>query len=77
LTGLTGVSRFGPQSFDEKHGLLLSASPSIVGGDRGASALRVPFGDLGAGVYLDISRWSPRGRAKASAISSLGAQVLG
>ena len=48
------VSRFQPQPFNEKHGLLLSASPSMVGGNRGAWALRVPFEHLGARVYPDM-----------------------
>jgi NAD(P)H-dependent FMN reductase len=33
------TSRFRPQPFDGKHGLLLSASPSMVGGNRGLWAL--------------------------------------
>ena len=37
------VSRFHPQPFNERYGLLLSASPSMVGGNRGLWALRVPF----------------------------------
>ena len=48
------VSRFQPQPFNEKHGLLLSASPSMVGGNRGAWALRVPLEHLGARVYPDM-----------------------
>jgi chromate reductase, NAD(P)H dehydrogenase (quinone) len=48
------VSRIRPQPFNEKHGLLLSASPSMVGGNRGAWALRVPFEHLGARVYPDM-----------------------
>ena len=48
------VSRFSPQPFNEKHGLLLSASPSMVGGNRGVWALRVPFEHLGARVYPDM-----------------------
>src|SRR5436190_849784 len=48
------VSRFSPQPFNEKHGLLLSASPSMVGGNRGLWALRVPFEHLGARVYPDM-----------------------
>ena len=48
------VSRFSPQPFNEKHGLLLSASPSMVGGNRGAWALRVPFEHLGARIYPDM-----------------------
>jgi chromate reductase, NAD(P)H dehydrogenase (quinone) len=48
------VSRFSPQPFNEKHGLVMSASPSMVGGNRGAWALRVPFEHLGARVYPDM-----------------------
>jgi chromate reductase, NAD(P)H dehydrogenase (quinone) len=48
------TSRFRPQPFHERHALLLSASPSMVGGNRGAWALRVPFEHLGARVYPDM-----------------------
>ena len=48
------VSRFSPQPFNEKHGLLLSGSPSMVGGNRGLWALRVPFEHLGARIYPDM-----------------------
>jgi chromate reductase, NAD(P)H dehydrogenase (quinone) len=48
------VSRFHPQPFHERHGLLLSASPSMVGGNRGLWALRVPLEHLGARVYPDM-----------------------
>jgi chromate reductase, NAD(P)H dehydrogenase (quinone) len=48
------VSRSSPQPFNELQGLLLSASPSMVGGNRGAWALRVPFEHLGARVYPDM-----------------------
>lgn len=48
------VSRFSPQPFNEKHGLLLSASPSMAGGNRGLWVLRVPFEHLGARVYPDM-----------------------
>ena len=51
---LDWVSRFRPQPFNELHGLLLSASPSMVGGNRGLWALRVPFEHLGARVYPDM-----------------------
>src|SRR4029077_21117669 len=46
-------SRFQPQPFYGKHRLLLSASPSMVGGNRGLWALPVPFEHLGARVYPD------------------------
>jgi NAD(P)H-dependent FMN reductase len=48
------VSRFQPQPFHQRHGLLLSASPSMVGGTRGLWALRVPLEHLGARVYPDM-----------------------
>ena len=48
------ASRFRPQPFDERHALLLSASPSMVGGNRGLWALRVPLEHLGARVYPDM-----------------------
>ena len=48
------VSRFRPQPFNEKHGLLLSASPSMVGGNRGLWALRIPLEHLGARVFPDM-----------------------
>jgi len=48
------VSRSHPQPFHERHGLLLSASPSMVGGNRGLWALRVPFEHLGARIYPDM-----------------------
>lgn len=45
------VSRYRPQPFNERHVLLLSASPSLVGGNRGLWALRIPLEHLGARVY--------------------------
>jgi NAD(P)H-dependent FMN reductase len=48
------TSRFRPQPFHEKHALLLSASPSMVGGNRGLWSLRVPLEHLGARVYPDM-----------------------
>lgn len=48
------VSRFRPQPFNGKQGFLLSASPSMVGGNRGLWALRVPFEHLGARLYPDM-----------------------
>lgn len=48
------VSRFRPQPFHQRHGLLMSASPSMVGGNRGLWALRVPLEHLGARVYPDM-----------------------
>lgn len=48
------ASRFRPQPFNERYGLLLSASPSMVGGNRGLWALRVPLEHLGARIYPDM-----------------------
>lgn len=48
------VSRFRPQPFNGKQALLMSASPSMVGGNRGLWALRVPLEHLGARVYPDM-----------------------
>ena len=45
------TSRFRPQPFDTRHGLLLSASPSLVGGNRGLWALRVPLEHLGSRIF--------------------------
>ena len=48
------VSRYRPQPLNERHGLLMSASPSMGGGNRGLWALRVPFEHLGARLYPDM-----------------------
>jgi chromate reductase, NAD(P)H dehydrogenase (quinone) len=48
------TSRQRPQPFSERHALLLSASPSMVGGNRGLWALRIPLEHLGARVYPDM-----------------------
>mgnify|MGYP000922530508 CR=1 FL=1 len=48
------TSRYRPQPFDGKHGLLLSASPSMAGGNRGLWALRMPLEHLGARIYPDM-----------------------
>jgi NAD(P)H-dependent FMN reductase len=48
------TSRFRPQPFDTRHGLLMSASPSMAGGNRGLWALRMPLEHLGARIYPDM-----------------------
>ena len=48
------VSRFRPQPFNEKHALLMSASPSMVGGNRGLWSLRIPLEHLGARIFPDM-----------------------
>lgn len=48
------VSRFRPQPFNGKQALLVSASPSMVGGNRGLWSLRIPLEHLGMRVYPDM-----------------------
>ena len=48
------ASRRRPQPFNARHALLMSASPSMAGGNRGLWALRVPLEHLGARVYPDM-----------------------
>ena len=48
------VSRYRPQPFNERHGLLMSASPSMAGGNRGLWSLRIPLEHLGARVFPDM-----------------------
>ncbi|HYK75830.1 MAG TPA: NAD(P)H-dependent oxidoreductase [Daejeonella sp.] len=48
------ASRFRPQPFNERHGLLMSASPSMAGGNRGLWSLRIPLEHLGARVFPDM-----------------------
>jgi chromate reductase len=48
------ASRFRPQPFKGKQCLLMSASPSMAGGNRGLWALRVPLEHLGTRVYPDM-----------------------
>jgi NAD(P)H-dependent FMN reductase len=51
---LDWVSRSRPQPFSGLQTLLMAASPSMVGGNRGLWALRVPLEHLGARVYPDM-----------------------
>jgi NAD(P)H-dependent FMN reductase len=48
------VSRFSPQPFNQRQGLLMSASPSMGGGNRGLWSLRIPFEHLGARMYPEM-----------------------
>lgn len=48
------VSRFRPQPFNEHQALLMSASPSMAGGNRGLWSLRIPLEHLGARVYPNM-----------------------
>ena len=48
------VSRIRPQPFNGRQGMLISASPSMAGGNRGLWSLRVPLEHLGARLYPDM-----------------------
>jgi NAD(P)H-dependent FMN reductase len=48
------TSRLPKPPWRGKDGLVLSASPSLVGGNRGAWALRVPLEGLGATIHGDM-----------------------
>jgi chromate reductase len=48
------TSRFRPQPFDGRHGFLMSASPSLAGGNRGLWALRMPLEHLGSRIFPDM-----------------------
>lgn len=48
------VSRFRPQPFNERHALLMSASPAMGGGNHGLWSLRMPFEHLGANVFSNM-----------------------
>jgi NAD(P)H-dependent FMN reductase len=48
------ASRHRPQPFNARHGLLMSASPSMTGGNRALWSLRIPFEHLGARIYPDM-----------------------
>lgn len=73
------TSRHRPQPFNARHGLLLSASPSMVGGNRGLWALRIPLEHLGARIYPDMFSLAQADRAFAAdgslANAELGARL--
>ena len=48
------ASRIRPQPFNGKQCFLLSASPSMAGGNRGLWSLRIPLEHLGSRVYPDM-----------------------
>jgi len=48
------VSRFRPQPFNERHGLLMSASTSMGGGNHGLWSLRMPLEKLGSNVFSSM-----------------------
>jgi NAD(P)H-dependent FMN reductase len=78
------VSRLRPQPFNEKQTLLMSASPSMVGGNRGLWSLRVPLEHLGARVYPDMfslaqahKQLGPDGRFVDATLAERFARTLG
>lgn len=48
------VSRYRPQPFNEHYAMLMSASPSMVGGNRALWSLRMPLEHLGTNVYPNM-----------------------
>lgn len=48
------VSRYRPQPIKGRHALLMSASPSMAGGNRGLWSCRIPLEHLGARVFPDM-----------------------
>jgi chromate reductase len=48
------VSRFRPQPFNDSHALLMSASPSMGGGNHGLWSLRIPLEKLGTNVFSSM-----------------------
>lgn len=48
------VLRYKPQPIKGRHALLMSASPSMAGGNRGLWSSRIPLEHLGARVFPDM-----------------------
>lgn len=48
------VSRFRPQPFKGKHAFLMSASPSVAGGNPGLWSLRNPLEKLGTNIFASM-----------------------
>ncbi|HSJ24666.1 MAG TPA: NAD(P)H-dependent oxidoreductase [Longimicrobiales bacterium] len=48
------TSRLRPQPFNGRQAMLMSASPSMVGGNRALWSLRIPLEHLGMRVYPDM-----------------------
>ncbi|MEO8192764.1 MAG: NAD(P)H-dependent oxidoreductase [Gemmatimonadales bacterium] len=71
------TSRFRPQPFNGRQGFLMSASPSMVGGNRGLWSLRIPLEHLGARVYPDMfslaqahQTFTPEGRLEDATLAN-------
>jgi NAD(P)H-dependent FMN reductase len=74
-TAIDWVSRVRPQPFNARHGLLLSASPSMMGGNRGLWSLRIPLEHLGARVFPDMFSLAQAHKAFAADGSLADAQL--
>lgn len=48
------ISRYSPMPWGDKKVLFLSASPALAGGERGISALKIPFEGCGSIVFPKI-----------------------
>ena len=57
------LSRMQPVPLDRKSALLLSASPSLVGGARGLMSLRIPLEVLGCWCYPKVFALAQAGQA--------------
>lgn len=78
------VSRVRPQPLNGRQGMLLSASPSMAGGNRGLWSLRVPLEHLGARVYPDMfslaqahEAFDPAGRIAAPVLQDRFGRSIG
>jgi NAD(P)H-dependent FMN reductase len=78
------TSRFRPQPFKGKQCMLMSASPSMAGGNRGLWSLRIPLEHLGTRVYPDMfslaqahEAFGDDGRIKNAQLQSFFESTLG
>ena len=78
------ASRIRPQPFNGRQGMLISASPSMAGGNRGLWSLRVPLEHLGARVYPDMfslaqahEAFDPAGRIATSVLQERFERTMG
>jgi NAD(P)H-dependent FMN reductase len=77
------LSRAKPMPLRGKTALLLSASPALVGGNRGLWALRVPLEVLGVHVYPDMfslatahQAWTPEGELLDPALAKFLGRII-
>lgn len=77
------LSRAKPMPLRGKSALLMSASPALVGGNRGLWALRVPLEVLGVHVYPDMfslasahQAFTPEGELKDEALAKFLRRVV-